>query len=120
MFNECFFCFVFRTSDKSPEKVEIAPVKPVSATMKPITSTKAAAAATTTTTAAATTTNTSIAVKRKADNPTASHAKRAKKDGSTSGEYLGYSMLGSTVYLLLVRRRVEQRPQRYRQPALVP
>jgi len=78
--------FTSKTSDKTPEKVEIAPVKPVSATMKPITTTKSASSTATTTTAtASTTTSTSIAVKRKADTPTGSHSKRARKDGSTSG-----------------------------------
>ena len=81
----CFqflFWFVVRGSEKTPEKVEIASVKPVSATMKPITATKPASA---TTTSAATTTATSIAVKRKSDAPSTPHSKRARKDGSTSG-----------------------------------
>ena len=79
---------MFRSIDRTPEKVEILPVKTVSATMKPITAAKAAS--TTTTTAsitAATTTATTIAVKRKADAPTTSHSKRARKDGSSSGLY---------------------------------
>ena len=76
------FWSVVRGSEKTPEKLEIASVKPVSATMKPITATKPASA---TTTSAATTTATSIAVKRKADAPSTPHSKRARKDGSTSG-----------------------------------
>ncbi|KAM7452000.1 hypothetical protein ABFA07_000600 [Porites harrisoni] len=74
--------FTSKGSEKTPEKVEIASVKPVSATMKPITATKPASA---TTTSAATTTATSIAVKRKSDAPSTPHSKRARKDGSTSG-----------------------------------
>jgi len=78
--------FTSKSKDKTPEKVEILPVKTVSATMKPITAAKAASTTTTTASVtAATTTATTIAVKRKADAPTTSHSKRARKDGSTSG-----------------------------------
>ncbi|XP_068748339.1 protein HIRA-like [Montipora capricornis] len=76
-------------ADKAAEKVEIASVKPVSTTtMKPMMSSvkpPSSSSTTATSTSAATTTSTTVAVKRKSDTHTASHAKRARKDGSTSG-----------------------------------
>jgi len=80
---------VFRSSvDKVTEKMEMAFVKPVSATtMKPMMSSVKSASSTSVTTSAATTTSTTIAVKRKPDTHAASHSKRARKDGSSSGVY---------------------------------
>ncbi|KAK2558281.1 Protein HIRA [Acropora cervicornis] len=72
--------------DKVTEKMEMAFVKPVSATtMKPMMSSVKSASSTSVTTSAATTTSTTIAVKRKPDTHAASHSKRARKDGSSSG-----------------------------------
>lgn len=101
------FCFVIRTSDKAPEKVEIASVKPVSATMKPITPVKTSSTAATT--SAASTTSTSVAVKRKADTPTASHSKRARKDGNTSGVCLDH--LTALLFLTQPRSIEQERSQ---------
>lgn len=72
--------------DKETEKMEMAFVKPVSATtMKPMMSSVKSASSPSVTTSAATTTSTTIAVKRKPDTHAASHSKRARKDGSSSG-----------------------------------
>lgn len=78
--------FTSKSKDKTPERAEILAVKPVSATMKPITATKPTSTPTTTVSStSASTTATTIAVKRKSDTPTSSQSKRARKDGSSSG-----------------------------------